>query len=68
MFDDPIIREIREIRRKIEAEYDNNGDKFYEHILQIQQGYKNRLVRRQPKASLRKREPVPPGVLTASVT
>ena len=58
MFDDPIIREIRQIRRNIEAEYDNNSDKFYEHILQMQQGYKNRLVRRQPKVSLRKREPV----------
>ncbi|MFO1432545.1 MAG: hypothetical protein U1F76_20825 [Candidatus Competibacteraceae bacterium] len=58
MFDDPIIREIRQIRRNIEAEYDNNGDKFYEHILQIQQGYKNRLVHRQPKASLKKRESV----------
>ncbi len=58
MFDDPIIREIRQIRRNIEAEYDNNSDKFYEHILQMQQGYKNRLVRHQPKASLRKREPV----------
>ncbi|MFO1430573.1 MAG: hypothetical protein U1F76_10615 [Candidatus Competibacteraceae bacterium] len=58
MFDDPIIREIRQIRRNIEAEYDNNGDKFYEHILQIQQDCKNRLVRRQPKVSLRKKEQV----------
>ena len=58
MFDDPIIREIRQIRRNIEAEYDDNSDEFYEHILQIQQGYKNRLVRRQPKASLRMREQV----------
>jgi len=56
MFEDPIIREIREIRRNTEAEYDNNGDKYYEHILQVQQGHKNRLVRRQPKTSLRKRE------------
>ena len=56
MFDDPIIREIRQIRRNIEAEYDNNSDKFYEHILQMQQGYKNRLVRRQPKVILKRKE------------
>lgn len=51
MTQDPIIEEIRKIRHEIEAECRNNGDLFFQHVLEIQKKYKN-LIRRQPKHRL----------------
>jgi len=53
MFQDPIIKEIREIRRKIEAECQNDFEKYYEHLQQLQRNYSDRLVRRKPKPALK---------------
>ena len=54
MFQDPIIKEIPKIRHEIEAECQNDSQKYYEYIQQVQAKYRDRLVRREPKPSLRK--------------
>jgi hypothetical protein len=53
MFNDPIISEIRKNRLKLEAEFQNDSQKYYDHLLEIQKKYSNRLVRRQPKPALK---------------
>ena len=53
MFNDPIISEIRNNRLKLEAEFQNDSQKYYDHLLEIQKKYSNRLVRRQPKPALK---------------
>jgi hypothetical protein len=54
MFQDPIIKEIRKIRHEIEAECQNNSQKYYEYIQEIQAKYRDRLVRRGPKPAMKK--------------
>lgn len=44
MNDDPIIRELREIRRKTEEECEKKGKSYFSHLLEVQDKYKNRLV------------------------
>lgn len=56
MLQDPIIDEVRQVRRKIEAECENDGQKYFEHIQQIQEKYRDRLVRREPRPALRKQK------------
>lgn len=51
MIYDPVINEIRKVRRDIEAEYHNDPDKYFLHLIEIQKQYKN-LVRRNPKPRL----------------
>ena len=48
-----ILKEVRKIRHEIEAECQNDSQKYYEHIQQIQKKYSNRLVRFKPKAVLK---------------
>ena len=49
----PILEEIRKIRRQIEAACQDDPQKYYEHIQQVQSKYRNRLVRFKPKPALR---------------
>ena len=56
MFRDPIIEEVRKVRHKIESDCEDDPQKFYEHIRQAQEKYRNRLVQRKPKPDLKKRE------------
>ena len=49
MREDPIVREVREIRHGIESECENDTEAFYEWLIASQQKLKGRLVRRQPK-------------------
>ena len=56
MSQDPIIDEVRQIRHKIEAECENDAQKYFEHIQQIQEKYRHRLVQRKPKPALRKQK------------
>ena len=42
---EPILKEIRRIRHEIEAEYQNDPQKYHEHIQQVQKQYCNRLAR-----------------------
>jgi hypothetical protein len=44
MSDDPIIQEIREIRKKIEEECQQKGQTYYDHLLEVQEKYKDRLT------------------------
>lgn len=56
MAQDPIIDEVREIRHKIETECENDAQNYFEHIQEIQEKYRHRLVRRKPKPALRKQK------------
>ncbi len=53
MFKDPIIEEIRKIRREIEEECSNDPQKYFEHIQKLQESYKHRLISRKPKSALK---------------
>jgi hypothetical protein len=53
MSQDPIIKEIRRIRREIEEECKNNFQTYYEHLQQLQRNYSGRLIRRKPKPALK---------------
>ena len=46
---DPVVEEIRRIRRKIEAECKRKSKSFAEHLAQIEARHSERLVRRAPK-------------------
>ena len=53
MLQDPIIKELRQVRQKIEEECQNDVQLYYEHIRKIQLKYRNRLIRRKPKPALK---------------
>ena len=56
MFRDSIIDEIRQARQKIEADCEGNSQKYYEHIQQVQERYRNRIVRLQQKPVVKKQK------------
>ena len=56
MLRDPIIEEVRQVRHKIEAECEDDPQKYYEHIQQVQEKYRNRLVQRTAKPALKKQK------------
>ena len=56
MLRDPIIEEVRQVRHKIEVECEDDPQKYYEHIQQVQEKYRNRLVQRKPKPVLKKQK------------
>ena len=41
---DPIIQELRDIRKKIEEEYKKKGQTYFDYLLEVQEKYKDRLV------------------------
>jgi hypothetical protein len=49
MTQDPIVKEVREIRHQIDKECGQDPDKYYQHIQGLQKKYAKRLVCRQPK-------------------
>ena len=49
MIEDPIVREIREIRHEIERECKGDAEAFYERLITTQRKLGKRLVRRQPR-------------------
>jgi hypothetical protein len=53
MGQETILKEVRRIRHEIEAECQNDPQKYYEHIQQVQKQYSNRLVRFKPKPALK---------------
>lgn len=53
---DAIVKEIREIRQQIEAEFDHDPDKYLKHVYRTQKMYGKRLVRRQSKLLTRHKE------------
>lgn len=46
---DPIVEEIREIRRQIEREFDDDVNKLLEHIYKQQKAHPRKLASRQPR-------------------
>ena len=49
MREDPIVREVREIRHEIESKCEDDAEAFYEWLIASQQKLKGRFVRRQPR-------------------
>jgi hypothetical protein len=53
MSKDPIVEEVRQVRRQIEAEHGRDPQAYYEHLLRLQENWKERLVRRRPVPALK---------------
>lgn len=53
MYQDPIIKEIRDIRHEIEKNCNNDSQEYYEYLRKIQKQYAERLVCRKPKPALK---------------
>lgn len=49
MIDDPIVQELRRIRKKIEDESHGDAEMYYLRIKESQEKVRERLVRRKPK-------------------
>nr|VFJ57527.1 MAG: hypothetical protein BECKFW1821A_GA0114235_107210 [Candidatus Kentron sp. FW]VFJ62830.1 MAG: hypothetical protein BECKFW1821B_GA0114236_107710 [Candidatus Kentron sp. FW] len=49
IINDPIVREVRNIRLDIERECGPDPDAYYNSLLFIQNGLKDRLVRGEPR-------------------
>ncbi len=47
---DPIVQQVRSVRKEIEDQYPD-ADSFCKHLEEQQKAYKRRLVRRAPKRS-----------------
>ena len=54
MLRDLIVEEVRQVRHKIEAECENDPQRYYDHIQQVQEQYRTRLVQRKPKPALKR--------------
>jgi len=52
MVNDPIVEEVRRIRKAIETACDNDPVKYAEHLRQVELKYADRLVRRRPQPAL----------------
>ena len=44
MKDDPIIQELRDIRKDIEEECKRKGQSYFDYLMEVQDKFKNRLV------------------------
>jgi len=53
MMKDPIVQEIRKVRHDIEAACQNDPQKYYEHLIEIQKKYPDRLASFKPKPALK---------------
>jgi len=51
---DPIVEQVRSVRRDIERQYPD-AESFYRHITQQQEAYRMRLTHRKPKKAPRAR-------------
>jgi hypothetical protein len=49
MWEDPIVRETREAREKLVDEFGGDLDALYEHLLKVQERYRDRVVTLPPK-------------------
>ena len=41
---DPVIDEVREVRKRISKEFGNDPDKLVAHYMQLQEQYRSRLI------------------------
>ena len=44
MKDDPIIQELRDLRKNIEEECKRKGQRYFDYLLEVQDKFKDRLV------------------------
>ncbi|MGE5341984.1 MAG: hypothetical protein ACM3SY_10955 [Candidatus Omnitrophota bacterium] len=44
MNNDYIIRELRDTRKKIEEDCQKKGQSYFDHLLEVQEKYKDRIV------------------------
>ena len=49
MINDPVVKEVRDIRHTIDKECQGDSEKYYQHIKTIQEKYADRIVCRHPK-------------------
>jgi len=49
---DPIVEQVRSVRKEIEQQYPD-VESFYKHLEQQQEAYRARLTRRKPKKTPR---------------
>ena len=49
---DPIVEEVRQVRKKIEAECGRDPKAYARHLRRVQDALELRLVRRQPQPAL----------------
>jgi hypothetical protein len=54
MAKDPIVQQVRAVRKEIEQQYPD-AESFYKHLEQQQKVYRNRLTRRKPRKAPRAR-------------
>jgi hypothetical protein len=52
MFKDPIVQQVRDIRKEIEHQYPDSRS-FYEHYERLQKDCKKTLTRKSPKQIIR---------------
>jgi len=52
MVSDPIVEEVRKVRKAIEAACDSDPAKYAKHLRQVELKYADRLVRRGSKPAL----------------
>ncbi len=57
MLRDLIVEEVRQVRHEIEAECEDDPQRYYDHIQQVQEQYRTRLVQRKPKPALKRQKP-----------
>jgi len=48
MTQDPIVKEVREVRHQIDKECGHDPERYYQHFQKLQKKFKKRLVRREP--------------------
>jgi len=46
---DPIVKQVRQVRREIEDENQQDPELFFQHLKRIQERFSDRLVCRKPK-------------------
>ena len=49
---DPIVEQVRSVRKQIEQQYPD-AESFYKHLEQQQEAFRTRLTRRKPKKAPR---------------
>ncbi len=49
MLNDPIVEEVRRIRRDIEKEFGSDHEAFYRHVRETQKALGDRVVSRGPR-------------------
>ena len=52
MYNDPIVEEVRNVRREIEAECHDDPNEYLRYVQEVQDRFKDRLVRGKPKPAL----------------